>query len=218
MDKDYEIIQNVSLAEVKEEEPQQVESTDAVVAEDVQTVEPEVVSEPVAIENPEVTVESSIDIPNIEIPNIVLPPEIEQVESTGITYETDSVQPVEEYTEPSYTDENSSLGSDDYSSMFVNNSSASTYENDYTTDNTYSSEMSFNNTSYVSEGTEEIEIDYKDEDSINRYYDAKIQKFSYETEKERAAALDQSRRYKEMAEWVNEVGKSFDFFKGRPGY
>ena len=72
--------------------------------------------------------------------------------------------------------------------------------------------------SYTAESVVSVDINFKDENSINNYYDQKREASINEIEKERAAALDQCKKYQEMANWVNDIGSSFNFFKGRSRY
>lgn len=224
MEKDYEIIQNISLAEKKEQEAPKANE------EPVVTVNPpgEVPASP-AIEVPEVVVqppgeEVTVSEPEVklEVPGIVLPEEPTVVQETPVvetapivaeeptvvqpTYEETAVQAEESTPEYSYGD---NTENNDYTSMY-NSIESSKYNN-------YNSSYS-DSPAYVSDASSVLDIDYKDEDSINRYYDQKIQNYINETEKERASALDQCKRYNEMSTWVNEIGSSFNFFKGRSGY
>lgn len=224
MDKSYEIIQNISLSESKVEDnqaPQEVEAAAEVAVAPAE--ETPVVETPVEIENSVVPEESNsqeisanIEMPSIDIPSIELPPEIsvdvnanEEVAAEAETEVSNDIQP-----DPSY-DFNNSVGGTDYSNMFnnnVDNASPAYGDDNYEASSTFSSSYE-DSTSGV-----ELDIDYKDENSINRYYDQKIKDTVNQIEKERSASLDQCKRYNEMSTWVNEIGSSFNFFKGRSGY
>lgn len=218
MDKDYEIIQNISLAEKKEQVAPEA-------APEVTVTPPgeEVASSPV-IEIPAIaTPEVAIQVPEQAVPAVAVPevkleipgmdvPAVEEPVTVEPTYEEPVVVAEEPTPEYSYGDNTSD---DEYKSMFTNTDVEVPAYNNYND----SYENSYNSApSYTAESVVSVDINFKDENSINNYYDQKREASINEIEKERAAALDQCKKYQEMANWVNDIGSSFNFFKGRSGY
>lgn len=222
MDKSYEIIQNISLSESKVEDNQAPQEVEAAAEVAVTPAEETPVETPIEIENSVVPEEESnsqeisanIEMPSIDIPSIELPPEISvdvnsDTEVASEAEVSNDIQPESSY------DFNNTVGNTDYSNMFNNN--VDNVSPAYGDDN-YEVSSTFNSSYEDSTSGVELDIDYKDESSINRYYDQKIKDTVNQIEKERSASLDQCKRYNEMSTWVNEIGSSFNFFKGRSGY
>ncbi len=241
MEKDYEIIQNISLAEKKEQEAPAASVVPEVVvnvpgAEPVASpviANPEV-SEPQIVVTPPVEEAPAVAIPDVqlEIPGVtpapVEPEVVPVVEETAPVYETPVEEPVTVepvYEEPTYEVPEYNYGdntsTDEYTSMFANTEveepTYNAYDNNYNDGyaNTYTEVPAYDSSVSVDVN---VDVNFKDEDSINNYYDRKRAYLINEIEKERAAALDQCKKYNEMASWVNDIGSSFNFFKGRSGY
>ena len=222
MDKSYEIIQNISLSESKVEDNQAPQEVEAAAEVAVTPAEETPVETPIEIENSVVPEEESngqeisanIEMPSIDIPSIELPPEISVDVNSDTEVATEAEVSNDIQPESSY-DFNNTVGNTDYSNMFNNN--VDNVSPAYGDDN-YEVSSTFNSSYEDSTSGVELDIDYKDENSINRYYDQKIKDTVNQVEKERSAALDQCKRYNEMSTWVNEIGSSFNFFKGRSGY
>lgn len=249
MDKDYEIIQNISLAETKVEENQTPQAVEAqvetasvpqvnVVEEKQVEVEQPVIPSvefdaPVNVDGEEATTVTN-DVPNIEISNNVVSvpssPSAVSVPTSGddidfgallgnfnVNFDETAGSPLADESDIYNMTANAEYSTNNYEATNYDvtneeNSSVGVYVAEDS--NTSYSEP----TNYSEPEDTNKDIDYKDEDSINRYYDQKTQNAINEIEKERTAALDQCKRYQEMASWVNDIGSSFNFFKGRSGY
>lgn len=235
MDKDYEIIQNISLAEKKEQVAPEAAPV-VTVTPPGEEVAPSPVIETPTIATPEVAIqvpeqaapivavpEVKLEIPGMDVPAVEetpvaveVAPTVEEPVTVEPTYEKPVVVAEEPTPEYSYGDNTSD---DEYKSMFANTDVEVPAYNNYGNNYNDSYENSYNSApSYTAESVVSVDINFKDENSINNYYDQKREASINEIEKERAAALDQCKKYQEMANWVNDIGSSFNFFKGRSGY
>lgn len=219
---EYEIVQDISLAEKKEEvnDKQETEVKDeikpSVVIGEEKPVEETPVEETPTEETPaeESSVEMAPAVAPIDIGSILGDSNITPSEEPTKATVDIPVPEIEQTQEPVVSSQNYT----DYSSYnepynnsyntFDNNAGYEQYSNqDYQSDNVYSMPI---------ESQTENVLSFDSEDSINAYYDRKIAEDTERTNKEREAALISYREKKDMEAWIAETENRFTYRPNRP--